>query len=243
MNTKTIQILLPSCGLGFRARKLETQLRMFFTDDTTRALSYHIPLQRLVKTLAQVRATQECIITKLIETDVLYEPENEVPQIGFEEGVFIDYRHLDRANKTPTYEFGFGLSYTTFEFSNLQITKRDAGAYTPTTGNTPPAPTYGTISNDTSQYLRPDNFTSVPLYVYPWINSTNLKDSAQDPNYGVEGFVPEGAQDGSPQPLEPAGGASGGNSQLWDVLYTVTATITNTGSVAGQEVPQLVSHS
>ncbi|OTB00649.1 glycoside hydrolase family 3 protein [Hypoxylon sp. CI-4A] len=41
------------------------------------------------------------------------------------EGVFIDYRHFDLKNITPRYEFGFGLSYTSFDYSNLQVEKRD----------------------------------------------------------------------------------------------------------------------
>jgi len=51
--------------------------------------------------------------------------------------------------------------------------------------------------------------------------------------------LPANAQNGSAQPANPAGGAPGGNPALWDVMFTVTATITNTGSVAGDEVPQL----
>jgi len=42
--------------------------------------------------------------------------------INYTEGLFIDYRHFDSANIAPRYEFGFGLSYTTFGYSSLSIT-------------------------------------------------------------------------------------------------------------------------
>jgi beta-glucosidase len=179
-------------------------------------------------------------------TDLLYEPNNGqfgAPQDDFSEGVFIDYRAFDKMNIKPIYEFGFGLSYTTFSYSNLVVTPKNAGPYVPTSGTTPAAPSLGNnASMDYSQYLFPNNtITRVPKYIYPYLNSTSPADASGDPNYGLptSDYVPAGARDGSPQPLLPAGGAPGGNPGLWTTLCTVTATITNTGSVKVDEVPQL----
>lgn len=91
------------------------------------------------------------------------------PQSNFSEGVYIDYRAFDAKNITPRYEFGFGLSYTTFAFSDLAVA----------TGNA------STASYPTGEI------------------------------------------------------AEGGQTDLWDVVATVTATVTNSGDVAGAEVAQL----
>lgn len=100
----------------------------------------------------------------LPEGDFIY-----FPQADFDEGVYIDYRALDAKNYTPRYEFGFGLSYTTFAFSGLSVAKGNAS---------------------TSEY-----------------------------------------------PVGPI--VQGGQTDLWDVVATVTATVSNMGSVSGAEVAQL----
>ncbi|KAE8445794.1 hypothetical protein EG329_012852 [Mollisiaceae sp. DMI_Dod_QoI] len=92
------------------------------------------------------------------------------PQDNFSEGVYIDYRAFDKANITPRFEFGFGLSYTTFSYSSLAVT--------PVSG---------------------PSTASYPV-----------------------GAILEGGQE-----------------DLWDVLFHVTASVTNTGAVDGAEVAQL----
>ena len=55
---------------------------------------------------------------------------NEGFESNYVEGVFLDYRHFDQNNITPRYHFGYGLSYTTFSFSQLAISKSSKDTYT-----------------------------------------------------------------------------------------------------------------
>lgn len=188
-------------------------------------------------------------------TDVLYQPNNEngAPQDDFSEGVFIDYRHFDRNFAStsreqsdhalaPLFEFGYGLSWTTFSYSNLYIEPHINLPYKSMSGKTVAAPELGNFSTDLADYTFPSNIRYIYQFIYPWLNtSSSGREASGDPHYGktAEEFLPPHAVDGSPQDKLPAGGAPGGNPQLWDVLYTVSATITNTGNVTSDEVPQL----
>ncbi|KAI5926455.1 glycoside hydrolase family 3 protein [Camillea tinctor] len=181
--------------------------------------------------------------------DVLYEPNNgdKGPQQDYTEGIFIDYRALDSKNITPIFEFGFGLSYTTFEYANIQVEKQSAQDYQPTTGETAEAPTFGNFSTDLEDYAFPSSsFPYIWQYIYPYFNTTSsAKDASMDSEYGqtAEEFLPPGAIDSSAQPLAAAASGPedlpGGNALLYDILYKVTAEVTNTGSLAGDEIPQL----
>lgn len=156
------------------------------------------------------------------------------PIQNFTEGVFIDYRWLDHASIEPVYEFGYGLSYTTFKYTNLTITTHDVPAYIPAGGVTAPAPTYGTVDMDVTSNMVPPGFEKISPFVYPWVNGPSVPS-------GGGGTAPTNGLNGSAQPVLPAGGAPGGNTGLYDVLYTITALLQNTGNVTGTEIPQLVN--
>ncbi|EXK82564.1 hypothetical protein FOQG_13132 [Fusarium oxysporum f. sp. raphani 54005] len=45
--------------------------------------------------------------------------ENDI--VHYEEGIYVGYRHYEKKQIKPLYAFGFGLSYTSFELSNLAV--------------------------------------------------------------------------------------------------------------------------
>lgn len=45
-------------------------------------------------------------------------------ELYFREDIFVGYRYFDKKNKEVLYPFGYGLSYTKFEYSDLQINDR-----------------------------------------------------------------------------------------------------------------------
>jgi beta-glucosidase len=53
-------------------------------------------------------------------------------QVQYSEGLDVGYRWYDAHNITPLYPFGFGLSYTTFAFSNLHVGALTGGQSTVT---------------------------------------------------------------------------------------------------------------
>ena len=57
-----------------------------------------------------------------------YYDERDIPhkRVQYTEGIFIGYRGYDRNGIKPRYPFGYGLSYSKFEYSDLKVEKIDA---------------------------------------------------------------------------------------------------------------------
>jgi beta-glucosidase len=150
------------------------------------------------------------------------------PQQNFSEGLYVDYRHFDKQNIAPRYEFGYGLSYSEFKLSSLSISVK--GKKTPLPAPRPQGiapPSYSTELPDPESALFPEGFHKVEKYIYPWLESTK----------GIK--KPAVATSQLQSPLSEAGGGPGGNPDLYTTLLTVSASLSNTGSVDGATVVQL----
>jgi beta-glucosidase len=56
-----------------------------------------------------------------------YYPEGDSKRVVYKEGIFVGYRGYEHDHVKPLFPFGYGLSYTTFEFSDLAVKADSAG--------------------------------------------------------------------------------------------------------------------
>ncbi|KAK4139960.1 glycoside hydrolase superfamily [Dichotomopilus funicola] len=163
---------------------------------------------------------------------VMYLPNAVIPQQDFSEGLYIDYRYFDKQNIAPRFEFGLGLSYTTFNFSNLQVNPRKSKSALPEQRPRPAVepPSYSTDIPPKSEVEFPSDFRALKKYIYPYLQSTDVTGAGKYP-------YPEGYDEA--QPPSGAGGDEGGNPDLWATYVSITVDVANDGAVGGAVVPQL----
>ncbi|KAI1845030.1 hypothetical protein JX266_008823 [Neoarthrinium moseri] len=163
---------------------------------------------------------------------IMYLPNNVVPQQNFAEGLYVDYRYFDKYDIKPRFEFGFGLSYTTFNFTIPRIKEQKPKSAYPAARPRDFAmpPEYDPSIPDEDEVLFPPNFRKLEKFVYPYLDTVD--EIIMDPYPYPEGYDVK-------QPLSPAGGDEGGNPDLWETYVTVSTNVTNTGARDGNVVTQL----
>ena len=70
----------------------------------------------------------ETIPLRLEDTPAYLDFPGEAGHVNYGEGLFVGYRHYDARKMAVSFPFGHGLSYTSFEYSDLRINERDGGA-------------------------------------------------------------------------------------------------------------------
>ncbi|KAI9375812.1 glycosyl hydrolase family 3 N terminal domain-containing protein [Aspergillus egyptiacus] len=176
---------------------------------------------------------------------VLYEANAPVPQVDFSDALYIDHRYFDRYNISPRYEFGFGLSYTSWELSDMKISSLHKGKPSRLPAARPPdavnPPSYDTIPPQANaSVLFPEGFRVLSKYVYPYLPTLDATTPPPPPEHSDSDENEDKAND-PPHRTKPsdAGGGAGGNPSLYEKLAQVDLNIQNTGQRAGQQVVQL----
>ncbi|CZS90176.1 probable beta-glucosidase 1 precursor [Rhynchosporium agropyri] len=150
-------------------------------------------------------------------------------QDTFSEGLYIDYRYLNKHAITPRYAFGHGLSYTTFSKTSATISaEKPLTSVPPVRAPKGPSPAYSKAIPSAAEVAWPLGIDKIWRYLYPYLDNPQ--------SISTKAFTyPVGYQI-TPQPDPVAGGGQGGNPALWDEMFSISLKVTNTGTVAGKEV-------
>ncbi|KAI9149528.1 putative beta-glucosidase F [Paramyrothecium foliicola] len=162
-------------------------------------------------------------VTKLIDSAFLNQPQD-----TYSEGLYIDYRWLNKQGTKPRYAFGHGLSYTNFSYTEATIKKVTQLAATPP----PRRPKAGILDYAqaipaATEAIEPAGFNKVWRLIYSWLSKADAEAAVRDASKKYP--YPAGYSN-TQRPGPRAGGGEGGNPALWDVAYTVSVKVTNTGN-------------
>ncbi|KAI1876458.1 hypothetical protein JX265_003984 [Neoarthrinium moseri] len=163
-------------------------------------------------------------------------------QDTYTEGIYIDYRHLNKAGVKPRFAFGHGLSYASFELSDASIASVTELSMVPPARPakpTSPVASLNTTIPAASEAYYPSGFNRIWRYLYSWMDQGDADKAYAVGQSGTEYAYPAGYSE-EQKPGPTAGGPNGGNPALWDVAYTVSLTVTNSGAgnFSAKAVPQ-----
>lgn len=162
-------------------------------------------------------------VTKLIPAITIGQPQD-----TYTEGLYIDYRHLNKAGLKPRYAFGHGLSYTSFSYSSSITKKTELTSTPPSRSPKSGILTYSQTIPPAAEATNPKDFHKIFRYIYSWLRPDEAEGAVKDAATKKYPY-PDGYST-TQKPGPRAGGGEGGNPALWDVAYTASVTVTNTGS-------------
>jgi beta-glucosidase len=91
-----------------------------------------------------------------------YYPKSGERRVEYKEGVFLGYRHFDRSDVKPLFPFGYGLSYTTFKYGNLDVTPASGDLSAPVTISFDVTNTGLVAGSEVAELYVGDSHSSVP---------------------------------------------------------------------------------
>lgn len=155
-------------------------------------------------------------------------------QDTYSEGLYIDYRYLNKMRIKPRFAFGHGLSYTTFSYSATIRRVTLLSPLPPPRGPKGPTPAYSTTIPPAAEAVAPPGFSTVWRYIYSWLSPDDAKDAHAVGVAGKDKYAyPAGYGTAQSSTGPAAGGDQGGNAALWDVAYEVEVTVRNAGDKYG----------
>lgn len=181
------------------------------------------PCGHLPYSITKQEADFPSSVTTLINSEFLNQPQD-----TYTEGLYIDYRWLNKNNTKPRYAFGHGLSYTNFTFTAASIKKiTQLSSYPPSRSAKSGIPNFSQAIPSANEAVAPSGFNSIPRYIYSWLSQGDANGAVSDGKSGKYAY-PDGYSS-TQKPGPRSGGGEGGNPALWDIAYNLTVTVQNTG--------------